>query len=148
MLSETLARTIDISPREIERLMTLTRKDVYHDQGYLSLVGKLDVALLHSTLDEACSAMGAGLPALNEALVTQYGLEGEPLSVYTLGYWLVNFLRSPDSLDRLVHIHSRLPAEAVREILPQLLDALEGMSAGRVEWQRALTLLSLPLAAN
>lgn len=140
-----IAATLDLPQSTIDRMLHLSPEALLQDPEYLDLLHSLDRALLEETLPLARTAYEAGLQAFSDALNTRYGLKDTPMSAYTLGNWVVGALQYPNYTDQILKMHTRVPSEAVRNGLPDLLGMLSKMPKGSAEWQRALTALSLPL---
>jgi len=142
-----IATTVGLPEATIKRLMGLAPADLLQDPEYLDLLHELDRELLEETLPMARSAYEEGLPAFSASLNARYGLADTPMSAYTLGNWVVGALQYPDHTSQILKMHDRVPGEAVRNGLEDLLGMLSTMPKGSREWQRALCALSLPLMA-
>jgi|GEM_PF-1787379 len=147
MLEDTLAQYIGIPTTSVSRIIKMQQTKIYEDKDYKEWINKLDSTSLHNTLPHARSAYDKHLPDFVQILQTRYGMKDTPMSAYTLGNWLVGFLQYPSALANLAEMHNRIPQRAFREMLPQLISMLDEMPAGRADWQRALSLLALPLLA-
>jgi len=133
------------STSEINRLLGLGQAAVYADPVYKDWVKSLDVTLLHQTLPMARAIYERLLPSFTARLKDSYGIDSSPMSAFTLGNWLVGFLQYPDQINQLAHLHRRIPKAALEEGLPDILQALEELPNGKREWQKAMTVLMLPL---
>jgi hypothetical protein len=148
MVAEALAHYIGVPQGKIERLLALTQEQIYQDAEYQAWIGTLDIELLNKCLPLARAAYEKHLATFTEHLRTQYNMVNTPMSAFTLGNWLVGFLQYPSQISDLSRIHRRLPRQAVQEMLPEMIAMLDEMPEGRAEWQRALALMALPLAAE
>jgi hypothetical protein len=147
MLDKTLAHYIGVPPAKIARLLALTQQQIYSDAEYKSWLEQLDSAALYATLPHARQAYETHLPHFAQILEEKYHLSRTPMSAFTLGNWLVGFLEYHDKLIDLSKMHGRLPRQAVIEMLPDMIGMLDDMPQGRADWQKALALMALPLAA-
>jgi len=148
MIENTLSRYTGVVPAKISRLLRLTQSRIYEDKEYRSWIEALDTDVLGETLPHARVAYERHLPEFTEHLKEKYGMVNTPMSAYTLGNWLVGFLRYPDTIINLSKMHDRIPAEAFSDMLPEIITMLDEMPQGRAEWQRALALMALPLVAS
>lgn len=101
--------------------------------------------MLHDSLPHARNAYERSLPRFTQILKEKYGLSNTPMSAFTLGNWLVGFLRYPESIADMPKLHQRVPA-AFREMLPEMLKMLDNVPHG-AQWQKALALMALPMMA-
>lgn len=148
MLAQILAPYIDESVEEVQRLLKMTGQEVFMDPLFQEHLAGLDVGLLQNTLVDARHAYSDGLPALKSAIVQRYDYTTDPVTPFALANWLVGFLKQPDQLMPLIEWHHRVPLEVVRTGLPMLLEMLEMMSEGKVEWQHAVAIVGLTLVAS
>jgi hypothetical protein len=144
MLNDLLATYLNVAPREVERLLALSPQAIYQDKGYLGLVGQLNSTQLNRTAEHAYEAYNQGLPPLKE----QYGLSDSVMSGYTLCNWVLGFLMYPEQMRDMLERHAAVPTDTVAAMLPELIQLLDTMPAGRDDWQRALIVFSLPLLAR
>ncbi|MCU0463768.1 MAG: hypothetical protein MUF38_04280 [Anaerolineae bacterium] len=147
MLEDTLAHYIGANKDQINRLTRMKQSQVYSDPTYQAWVQQMDAGALHETLAHARAAYEEHLPQFAAILSTRYGMSNTPMSSFTLGNWLVGFLQYPDSISNLSKMHQRIPQEAFREMLPEMIQMLDDLPTGREGWQRALALMALPLVA-
>lgn len=147
-LSQILAHYTGMPSSEVVRLLGMSQRDIYEDSAYKRMVEQLPSTILYETLPQARAAYERYLPQFAEILAMRYGMKNTPMSAFTLGNWLVGFVEQPTAIINLSKIHSRLPQQAVIEMLPEMIGMLDGMSEGRENWQRALALMALPLAAR
>lgn len=147
MIAQALAQYIGVPKAKIERLLALTQEKIYQDAEYQAWINTLNIEQLNKFLPLARAAYEKHLPTFTEHLHTQYNLSNTPMSAFTLGNWLVGFLQYPSQISELSRMHRRLPPQAVREMLPEMIAMLDDMPEGRAEWQRAFALMALPLAA-
>ena len=148
MLTSTISKYSGISPNEVDRLLAMSSHQVFNDPAFQGMVNDLDRKFLEDTVTDAREAYRGRLDDFSARLERKYNLENPAMSAFTLANWLVGFLYSPDNLGDLLDRHERVPKEALREGLPELLGILDNMGEGRKEWQAALSLLSIPLVAN
>lgn len=148
MLADTISRYSGAAAGDVSRWLTLSPEAIYEDPAYLDLINGLDKEFLQETVITAREAYREGLDDLAKKIEVKYDVENPVMSAFTLGNWLVGFLYSPTTLPDLLERHGRVPAEAIREGLPELLGMLESMPTGRQEWQQALALLSIPLVTE
>jgi len=141
MLARTLAPYLNVTPQDVDRLLSMPPAEIYADKFYQDLVIQLDPRLLQKTSDYAYSAYDEHLPSLKE----EYGWLNTLMGGYTLCNWVLGFLMYPETLPDLLPHHARIPNDVVAEVLPKLVALLDTMPQGREEWQRALVVLSLPL---
>jgi hypothetical protein len=147
MIVETLAHYIGVKPAQIQRLLSLAQSQVYADDEYRTWLGTLDAALLYETLTDARAAYESQLDVFSSLLRDRYGMGETRMSSFTLGNWLIGFLQYPDTIARLSQMHSRIPQQAFLDMLPDMIKMLDSMNSGRADWQKALALMALPLAA-
>lgn len=149
MLSDVLAEYLAAPVDEVERLMTLPNGSVYDDPAYCTMLGEIDVRLLERTLTHAYAAYQVGLPQFTTMLRREYGVDA-PLTSYTLGEWMIAFLKSPERLSEMTKLNMLVPRYVLWDTLPMLINILETMpnKTERQEWQKALTVLLLPLTAT
>lgn len=148
MFSRTLATYIGVDVEKIERLLAMPQSEIYEDEEYLSWIQQLEVSELDRTLALARYAYDRKLPELKQVLKEKYHLKHLPMSSYTLGSWIIGFLQYPHMAKNLIKLHTRLPREAVEDILPQLIVLLDDLPEGREHWQRALAVMALPLMGH
>lgn len=148
MLEATLADYIGVETRDVQRLLRMKQSRIYDDPTYQAWIAKLDANQLHQSLNEARAAYEKMLPQFSQQLSERYNMNNTPMSPFTLGNWLVGFLQYPDAIRELSQKHNRLPREAVIDMLPEMLSMMNGMKQGRADWQKALALMALPLAAE
>jgi hypothetical protein len=144
MLADLYAKYVGLAADEIERLLAMPAEAIYQDKGYQSLVTGLDVSLLHDTARHVREAYDQGLPDLK----ARYGLAGTVMSGFTLCNWVLGYLNYPTKLSDLLGQHERIPTKTMTDMLPELVDLLEGVPEGRQEWERALLIITLPLLAR
>lgn len=147
-MDKTIAHYSGLPVNQINRLLNMRQSQIYADVQYQSWVDALDSQLLYDTLNYAREAYENNLGVFHKILKDQYNLNNTPMSSYTLGNWLVGFVQVPSKLSELVKMHNNLPLEAVMNMLPQMITMLDEMPEGREEWQKALALIALPLAAT
>lgn len=147
MLEQTLATHIGVSQAEVSRLLKMKQSQIYTDPNYQRWLHSLDAARLNDTLQLARAAYEKKLPYFTNLLKTDYGLADTPMSAFTLGNWVVGFLQYPEQISDLARMHNKLPREAVVRMLPEMIGMLDDLPQARAEWQRALALMALPLAA-
>ena len=129
---------------DARRLLALSPADVYTDPVYQDVVARLDADLLRQTLVHVRAAYEDGLGPIKE----KYGLSNTIMSGFTLGNWVLGFLTSPDHLNDMLDRHAALSQDVIAAALPELVDLLDDLPAGRAEWQCALVAFSLPLIAQ
>jgi hypothetical protein len=144
MLADLYANYAGLPADETERLLAMPAEAIYQDGGYLSRVTGLDVSLLHNTARFVREAYDKGLPDLK----ARYGLAGTVMSGFTLCNWVLGYLNYPTKLSDLLGQHERIPVKTMTDMLPELVDLLEGVPEGRQEWERALLIITLPLLAR
>jgi hypothetical protein len=147
MIETTLSNYIGVPSDKIARLLKMKQQAVYADPEYQAWINRLDANRLHQTLPHARAAYEKHLPHFIEILHTRFGMSNTPMSAFTLGNWLVGFLQHPEAIGDLSRMHSRIPSEAFRQMLPDMIEMLNDMPQGRAEWQNALALMALPLVA-
>lgn len=148
MFAHMLANYIGTDAEEIERLLGMSQNDIFADPTYVYWVRSLPQERLDRTLALARDNYATHMPEYHQHLAAQYGMPQPKMSAYTLGNWLVGYLQYPDMVVELPSIHHRLPREAVIDMLPTMLETLGEMPEGAADWQRALAVLALPLAAQ
>jgi hypothetical protein len=146
MIENTLAQAIGISRSEVGRLLALPPAAIYQDNAYCALVTGLDADLLFHTLPDARAAFDFHIPIFQEKVRGDHpDINIDRMTASTLSTWLIGFLQAPDGLDRLHVYHAPVPPDFIRAYLPDLIDMLNDIVAGREEWRRALAIMSLPL---
>lgn len=148
MFAQVLADHIGVDCGEVERLLTMTPDEIFADELYVYWVRSLPQERLDKTLIMARDNYAAHMPEYHQHLEAHYGLKHPKMSAYTLGNWLLGYLQYPDLVVELPGVHHRLPRQAVIDVLPAMLDTLAEMPEGAADWQRALAVLALPLAAG
>lgn len=130
--------------------MSVGQAQLFDHPDYKALIEGLDIPLLEQTVPHAREAYRRQLDGFIQVLEDEYDLENPVMSPFTLGNWLVQFLYEQDKLPELLAKHERVPIEALRDGLPELLRMLDDIDddAIRQEWQRAMCILSLPLIAE
>jgi methionyl-tRNA formyltransferase len=147
MIEETLSKYIGISPVKISRLLKMKQAKIYEDGEYQTWISQIDTDLLYNTLPHARQAYEKHLPYFAQILQDRYGMVNTSMSAFTLGNWLVAFLKYPVAISELSKKHARIPQQAFLDMLPEMIQMLQEIPAGRAEWQRALALMALPLCA-
>lgn len=146
MIEQTLSHYIKVQPAQIVRLLNMTAAAIYADDEYKGWIASLNPDVLHDSLPHARSAYELSLPRFTKVLKEKYGLSNTPMSAFTLGNWLVGFLRYPESIADMPSLHQRVPVEAFREMLPDMLKILDNVPDGD-QWQKAMALMALPMMA-
>jgi hypothetical protein len=147
MITQILSRNIGISVDEVQKLMRLSRSQLYDNPFYQNLVNQLDFESLRYSVGDARKVYETHLPELVAHLREEYGYTGKPMTAFNLGNWLVGFLSQPDQLYRLIDLHKQVPLEVISTGLPDILEMLGEMGPSGREWQKALAVLSLPFFA-
>jgi hypothetical protein len=145
MLVPTLADCIGISDAEVQRLLSLRSRALLEDNVYLDLIDSLDKEYLRTTLDGARDAYEEGIPVIKREFREAFNFDGSPMSSYTLANWLLGYLEYSGQLTQLGQLHAHIPPEIIKGGLPILLDSLNTMPSGSAAWQRALSILAIPL---
>ncbi|NDJ54497.1 MAG: hypothetical protein GYB68_15620 [Chloroflexi bacterium] len=145
MLSDS---TLGIPDASLDRLATLSTRDLLADPTYREMLSSLDCDLLEATLPEARAALENNLPAIAERVVAEWALDRNPMSAYTLGNWVVAFARQPDHIEQLIHFHDRMPSQLFRDVLPEIVSLFNEMPRGAEAWKYAITVLGLVLASR
>lgn len=148
MLEGILANYIGVPITEIQRLTQLSVEQILQDKVYISWLKSLDLDYLIETLPNVRASYEQHLPEFREKLESNYRLENNPMSAYTLANWLLGYLRYPQSLPELVKIHRKIPTNAIRETSPELLQMLDYMGEGQAMWQKALAVFLIPLETS
>jgi len=141
MLTHSVAGYLGITDKEAERFLPLSPTQIFQDADYQALVANLDSTILHQTADYVRETYERGLPAIKE----KYQWTNTVMGGYTLCNWVLGFLKYPERLPDLIERHARLSKSDIRRALPEITALLDALPEGRTEWQRALTLFSLPL---
>jgi hypothetical protein len=144
MVADLYAKYAGLPADETERLLAMPAEAIYRDRSYQSLVTSLDADVLHDTAQFVREAYDKGLPHLK----ARYGLAGTVMSGFTLCNWVLGYLNYPAKLSDLLGQHERIPVKTMTDMLPELVDLLEGVPEGRQEWERALLIMTLPLLAR
>lgn len=147
-MDKALAQYINVPTANVARLLNMKQSEIYEDDEYQSWISSLDADLLYNTLANAREAYSKNIEQFNDVLKSKYKLKNTPMSEFTLGNWLIGFLQYPANLASLTEMHNRLPRQAVIEMLPSIIKILDEVKEGRTEWQKALSLIALPLAAQ
>ncbi|MBZ0279513.1 MAG: hypothetical protein K8L97_02150 [Anaerolineae bacterium] len=149
MLEDLLAHYIGIAPKDVQRLLEVQAQSIYEDNQYRQLVDTLDVKALEESLAETHMLLDKHVPGFTAAIVKKYPqVPVTNMTSYSLGNWLVGFLKFPQALNKLLGMHMHIPPQPIREFLPVLLDVFNELPYGGSEWQRALTLLAVPLISE
>jgi hypothetical protein len=141
MQLDTIAQYAGVSQGEIKRLLALPSQDIYQDPTYQSWVKQLDQQLLLQSSEAVRNVYDRELPDLKD----RYGLTGSIMSSYTLCNWVLGFLMFPARLSNMIEHHASVPTGTIGQALPELLEYVGEIPTGGAEWQRALTLMTLPL---
>lgn len=146
---EILAGYIGISTEDVEVLLNQSSTEIYQNTFYQNLVAGLDYKLLGKTLQDVRAVYDTYLPDVAIHLRDVYHLRNRGMTSLTLGNWLLGFLHNPNTLSKLYEMHRHIPVDALEEGLPAVLDILGQLPpTGRMEWQKAMALLSLPFFAQ
>lgn len=148
MDSQQIAAYTGLSSHVIQRLQTMSIDNVYADKEYLNALRNLNRDMLQATLPAARQAYDNHLDEFSSAIRSRYNLNTDVMSAFTLGNWVVGILEYPEQAKKLIHMHERVPHQALVENLPGILKILDEMPQGRAEWQKALCLLAFPLMGS
>ena len=146
MSVDTLAQYSGIPVETIKYWLSLSPTVIYQDEDYLSWVTGLNADILADNLLAVRAIYESGL----DTIKARHGLSDTIMSAHTLGNWVLGFLKFPDRLSDLLGHHASVSNVVMANALPELAVLLNDLEdeAGRVEWQRALILLSIPLMVS
>ena len=140
-----LEKTLNIPAAEIKRILALPEGTAFSDPEYLDLVKRIDLTVLRRTAAEARAAFERGLPRFSKEFRRKYRLPC-PVTSYTLSMWMIELLKKPEELADAALLNIIIPRDIMAQNLQPLIDMLDAMPpTGRVEWQRTLVTILLPL---
>ena len=144
---KTFSQHLDLSPTELEALLSLSMTDFLNLPQVNQLLGSLDTELLRQTLPTAKFFLIEQLPPFYNWLKNELNVERVPDSPAHVTTWVVNFLNNQESLTRLVELHRPVPRLALEGSISRLVAMFEGVEDPRVqqEWQKAIAALCLVL---
>lgn len=143
----TFSQKLEVSPAELEKLLSLSFNDFLISPQRYELLGGLDIQLIKQTLPMAKSILAERLPAFYDWLKNELGVENVPDSPNHATTWVINFLNNQESLSRLVELHDSVPRLALERSIPRLVAAFEGIENEQIRqaWQKAFAALCLVL---
>lgn len=144
---KTFSRHLELSPAELEKLLSLSLQDFLNLPGTKELLGSLDTQLLRQSLPTAKHVLAERLPPFYDWLQNELGVERVPDSPDHTTKWVIGFLNNQESLTRLVELHRPVPQPALERSIPRLVGAFDGVEdeRARKEWQKAIAALCLVL---
>jgi hypothetical protein len=144
---KTFSRHLELSPAELEKLLSLSLQDFLNLPGTKELLGSLDTQLLRQSLPTAKHVLAERLPPFYDWLQNELGVERVPDSPDHTTKWVIGFLNNQESLIRLVELHRPVPRLALERSIPRLVAAFDGVEdeRARKEWQKAIAALCLVL---
>ncbi len=144
---KTFSRHLELSPAELEKLLSLSLQDFLNLPDTKELLGSLDTQLLRQSLPTAKHVLAERLPPFYDWLQNELGVERVPDSPDHTTKWVIGFLNNQESLIRLVELHRPVPRPALDRSIPRLVAAFDGVEdeRARKEWQKAIAALCLVL---
>jgi hypothetical protein len=144
---KTFSRHLELSPAELEKLLSLSLQDFLNLPDTKELLGSLDTQLLRQSLPTAKHVLAERLPPFYDWLQNELGVERVPDSPDHTTKWVIGFLNNQESLIRLVELHRPVPRPALERSIPRLVAAFDGVEdeRARKEWQKAIAALCLVL---
>lgn len=144
---KTFSRHLELSPAELEKLLSLSLEDFLNLPDTKELLGSLDTQLLRQSLPTAKHVLAERLPPFYDWLQNELGVERVPDSPDHTTTWVIGFLNNQESLARLVELHRPVPRPALERSIPRLVGAFDGVEdeRARKEWQKAIAALCLVL---
>ncbi len=144
---KTFSRHLELSPAELEKLLSLSLQDFLNLPDTKELLGSLDTQLLRQSLPTAKHVLAERLPPFYDWLQNELGVERVPDSPDHTTKWVIGFLNNQESLIRLVELHRPVPRLALERSIPRLVAAFDGVEdeRARKEWQKAIAALCLVL---
>lgn len=144
---KTFSRHLELSPAELEKLLSLSLQDFLNLPDTKELLGSLDTQLLRQSLPTAKHVLAERLPPFYDWLQNELGVERVPDSPDHTTKWVIGFLNNQESLTRLVELHRPVPQPALERSIPRLVGAFDGVEdeRARKEWQKAIAALCLVL---
>jgi hypothetical protein len=144
---KTFSRHLELSPAELEKLLSLSLQDFLNLPDTKELLGSLDTQLLRQSLPTAKHVLAERLPPFYDWLQNELGVERVPDSPDHTTKWVIGFLNNQESLIRLVELHRPVPRLALDRSIPRLVAAFDGVKdeRARKEWQKAIAALCLVL---
>lgn len=144
---KTFSRHLELSPAELEKLLSLSLQDFLNLPDTKELLGSLDTQLLRQSLPTAKHVLAERLPPFYDWLQNELGVERVPDSPDHTTKWVIGFLNNQESLIRLVELHRPVPQPALERSIPRLVGAFDGVEdeRARKEWQKAIAALCLVL---
>lgn len=123
----------------------LSADAIVRDPDYMGYVRSIDRVQLEATFYEMRKTYQQTLGHFQHMLTRRYGIQSAPMFSEILGAWIMNAIDQPNYLEHIIRRHNRIPREIIRESLPMLLEMLSTNPDERNEWQRAVTILTLPM---
>lgn len=144
----TFTQHLNLSPTEVETLLSRNLQDVLNSPVLEQQLNSLDIRLLKQTLPTAKIVLAEKLPLFYDWLQNELGVERVPDSPDHTTKWVVNFLNNQESLTQLVELHRPVPRPALERSIPRLVGLFETVEnvQARQEWQAAISALCLVLA--
>ncbi len=144
---KTFSRHLELSPAELEKLLSVSLQDFLNLPDTKELLGSLDTQLLRQSLPTAKHVLAERLPPFYDWLQNELGVERVPDSPDHTTKWVIGFLNNQESLIRLVELHRPVPRLALERSIPRLVAAFDGVEdeRARKEWQKAIAALCLVL---
>ncbi len=144
----TFTQHLNLSPTEVETLLSRNLQDVLNSPVLEQQLDSLDIRLLKQTLPTAKIVLAKKLPLFYDWLQNELGVERVPDSPDHTTKWVINFLNNQESLTRLVELHRPVPRPALESSIPRLVGLFETVEnvQARQEWQAAIAALCLVLA--
>lgn len=146
----TFTQHLNLSETQVQELLGMSATDIPQHQAFQTELGSLDLPLLRDSLPTAKSVLQDQLPAFYHWLKNELQIKRVPDSPNHTTTWVANFLNNQESIQHLVKLHRPVPPAALEQAIPRLVSLFNQVEDDEIrqEWQRAVALLCLVLAAD
>ncbi|WP_066382589.1 MULTISPECIES: hypothetical protein [unclassified Anabaena] len=150
LLQTTFAQHLDLSPTQIDAILTKPLNQVLESPELQHELNSLDTDLLRQTLPTAGTVLAQELPPFYNWLKHELHVQRVPDTPEHTTKWVIGFLNNQESLTNLVNLHRPVPRLALEAAVPRLVELFAGVEDDRVkqEWQKAIAALCLILVVD
>lgn len=148
-MQEILARHLDLSPAEVEQLLSKQLDDLLSSPAIEERLAKVDASLLKQSLPTVSASLSEKFPSFYNWLKNEFEVARDPESPEGVTPWLINCFSSKENLARLIESHS-LQAQSrvdMEQMVPELIGMFDKVEDAhlRQEWQKAIALVCVVL---
>lgn len=146
MIDQVIAASVGRPTVIITDLLNMSPEAIYESTVYQELVSEIDNSALHAIagmrpyLDEQ-------LPPLVETYKQKYQMDEFPLTGLMLCNWVLGFANMTYALPQLLKLHENVSRDVMREVLPEIMDILEGAPDGVDVWKKTFAIFVIPLVS-